>query len=532
MSAVSAAGTPRAVSPTPTFEWKPTVAALVAMLLLLLALYHQTGLAMVRIWARSETFTHAFLVPPITLWLIWEQRYALARQAPRPSPWLALPIVALGFAWLLGEMAAVNSVTQLAFTGMLILAVPLMIGLPAARLIAFPLGFLLFAVPIGEFVMPLLMEWTAAVTVIGLRASGIPVFHEGLHFVIPSGRWSVVEACSGVRYLIASLTVGTLFAYLNYRSLKRRLIFVGVAILVPVVANWIRAYLIVMIGHLSGNELATGADHLIYGWVFFGLVIMIMFAIGMRWREAETDVDADDDEGATPAAGLAAVGNGSLARASLLLAAIAAAPQMVLWLLASGAPLAPPRLAPQPLATAGWQLAGAPLTDWKPAFRNPSAELNVGLVEGSRRVGVYIAYYRQQNYQRKLVSSDNMLVTSEDKSWTQVEYGSRAVSLDGQAVRVRSGKVRSNLAAVSGRAEERLVAWHWYWINGRLTASDYAGKAWLALSRLAGQGDDAAAVVLYAPQDQPGGGEAALQAFLASGGGGIAALLADARRQR
>jgi exosortase len=112
------------------------------------------------------------------------------------------------------------------------------------------------------------MQWTADATVFGLRLSGIPVYHEGQHLVIPSGSWAVVEACSGVRYLIASLTVGTLFAYLTYQSLKRRLIFVALSIIVPVIANWARAYMIVMLGHLSGNKLAVGVDHLIYGWVF------------------------------------------------------------------------------------------------------------------------------------------------------------------------------------------------------------------------------------------------------------------------
>ena len=70
-----------------------------------------------------------------------------------------------------------------------------------------------------------------------------------------------------------------MFAYLNYHSLKRRLIFLAVAVAVPIVANWLRAYLIVLLGHVSGNKLAAGADHLIYGWVFFGIVIAIMFAI-------------------------------------------------------------------------------------------------------------------------------------------------------------------------------------------------------------------------------------------------------------
>ena len=83
---------------------------------------------------------------------------------------------------------------------------------------AFPLGFLFFAVPIGDFMLPQLMEWTADFTVLALRLSGVPVYREGLQFIIPSGAWSVVEACSGIRYMIASVTVGCLFAYLSYRA--------------------------------------------------------------------------------------------------------------------------------------------------------------------------------------------------------------------------------------------------------------------------------------------------------------------------
>jgi exosortase len=122
----------------------------------------------------------------------------------------------------------------------------------------FPLLFLFFAVPVGDFLLPRLMEWTADFTVQALRLTGIPVFREGQNFVIPSGNWSVVEACSGIRYLIASLTVRTLYAYLTYTSLKRRLTFILVSLLVPILANWFRAYMIVMLGHLSGNKLATG----------------------------------------------------------------------------------------------------------------------------------------------------------------------------------------------------------------------------------------------------------------------------------
>ena len=265
--------------------WPAALTALFLAQAFVIAAYWDTAAAMVGIWARSDTFAHGFVVPLIVIWLVWRQRKELAVESPRPA-WGAVPLLAIsGLAWLLGELAAANALSQLALVVTLILTVPAVLGTNVARRIAFPLAFLLFAVPIGEFVMPVLMDWTANFAVLGLRLSGVPVYREGLNFVIPSGNWSVVEACSGVRYLIASLCVGTLFGYLTYRSMKRRLLFMVAALVVPVFANWVRAYMIVMLGHLSGNRLAVGVDHLIYGWLFFGFVVVLMFWIGAHWRE-------------------------------------------------------------------------------------------------------------------------------------------------------------------------------------------------------------------------------------------------------
>jgi exosortase A len=519
-----------AVSPEPTFSRWSAVTAIALVELLLIALFYDTAAAMVGIWWRSETFNHAFLVPPISLWLIWERRHTLAGIVPRPTWWL-LPVMAgLAVAWLLGELAAVNAVTQLAFVAMLVLAVPLVLGLPLALQIAFPLGFLFFAVPIGEFVMPKLMDWTADFTVLALRASGIPVYQEGLQFIIPSGRWSVVEACSGVRYLLASLTVGTLYAYLNYHSLKRRLIFVLVSLLVPVAANWGRAYLIVMLGHLSGNELATGADHLIYGWVFFGIVILIMFAIGMRWREPDLIYDA----AAERAAALLARAHTQikpLALAALTVLVVGAAPHLMLSRVDSQATLATPIVDGAGLDQSGWSRLDTPPADWQPDFANPSTILNLGLGRNQQRVGIFIAYYRQQGYERKLISSQNVLAVSNDELWAQVSRGGRQVAISGETASIRSGVLRGQ-HGLMGSEPQRLLVWHWYWIDGRWVASDHLGKLYLALSRLLGRGDDSAAIFFYAPEDIPGGAEAALEKAVAATGGALRQTLESTRARR
>lgn len=485
-------------------SWRLAWPLLTLLIASVLIAYYDTGAAMVSIWWRSETFTHAFLVPPIVGWLIWRQRHVLARLEPEPEPWVLLPIACVGLVWLLGDLAAVNSVTQLAFTALLILVVPAVLGLSITRAILFPLGFLFFAVPVGEFLMPQLMAWTADFTVAALQLSGIPVYREGQQFIIPSGNWSVVEACSGVRYLVASVMVGTLFAYLNYTSLWRRLAFVAVAFAVPVVANWLRAYGIVMLGHLSGNKLAVGADHLIYGWLFFGIVITVMFGIGARWREPDPDLP---QPAPTPARrdpkryvpwGVAA------AALSLVLL-----PQVGLSVLDAAPNAATPQMTLPDNLTGDWRATPVDAA-WKPVYRRPSAELERAYASRGRPVGLYIAFYRHQNYERKLVSSDNVLVSSVDRDWARVSSGSRDIQLDPQLV-VRTAR----LAMPAGLSDRKapLVAWQFYWVNDVFTASDTSAKLQTALSRLLGRGDDGAAIVVYASGD-PAEAESRLEAFL------------------
>lgn len=502
--------------------WRRPLAAWLLLTLALLLLYRDTALGMVTIWWRSGTFTHAFLVPPIVLWLAWRRRAMLAPLAPRAVPWLALPIAALGALWVLADVASVNAATQFALVAMLVLLVPAVLGWSVARELSFPLAFLFFCVPVGEFLLPQLMDWTAKFTVVALRLSGIPVYQEGLQFIIPSGQWSVVEACSGVRYLIASAMVGTLYAYLSYHTTRRRLAFIAFAIALPLVANWARAYMIVMIGHLSGNTLAVGVDHLIYGWVFFGLVMMVMFMIGGRW--------AQPDAVLVPRAPQPVVAGGRAWPVLLALAVVVALPQgLGLWLRQASAHPLPPLVALAPAA--GWTAEAAPADAWSPAFEGADAESHRLFRRGDDpQVGLHLRYYRDQDYQRKLVSSANGLVESESKRWAVV---SRA-PVEAQIAQGAQGElslVGSQLrgASLDGVNAPRLTVWHLYWINGRPMVSDWRARLYGAWLRLRGLGDDAALVLVYTRQDAQA--EARLREFLAAHWRAIDADLRQVRAQ-
>ena len=504
--------------------WRRALVALALLFAWTVFLYRETAVAMVTIWWRSETFTHGFLVPPIVLWLVWRQRKAIAELTPAPKPGAFLFVAGAAFAWLLGELVAVNSVTQLAFVTLLVLPVPIMLGLQVTRLIIFPLCFLFFCVPVGEFLLPLFMDWTANFTVIALRLTGIPVYREGLQFVIPSGNWSVVEACSGIRYLIASLTVGTLFAYLNYQSTVRRVLFVIVSIIVPVVANWLRAYIIVLLGHYSGNTLAVGVDHLIYGWIFFGFVIMLMFIIGARWAEPEAVTPVDTRRFAeTKTAQIP----GLTWIATACFAAMIAWPHAAIWTIDQRESGGSVSLSAPAALTPDWALSSASVPEFKPAFQNPSAEVVATYSNQGRNVGVYLGYYQQQTYLRKLVSSDNVLVENKNAYWAEVGRRSHPLKLGGAQINVRATEVRG-LPQPGLANDGRLTVWQIYWINGTLTSSDYLAKVYSAVLRLTGRGDNSAVVIVYTSKEQSGGGDAVLESFLAANYDAINALLLKA----
>ena len=504
--------------------WQSALLPFGGLLALLLLLYRNTGEAMVLIWSRSETYAHAYVVPPIVLWLVWRQRDELRQITPRLEGWMLLPMALAAAAWLVGDLVAANSVTQLAFMAMLVLSVPLMLGRQVAWCLLFPLAFAFFAVPVGEALTPTLMQWTADFTIAALQASGVPVYREGLRFVIPTGSWSVVEACSGIRYLMASFMVGSLFAYLNYNSSKRRLIFVAISLVLPIVANWVRAYMIVMLGHLSNNRIATGADHILYGWVFFGIVIMMLFWIGARWAEPmQSSPDLPPATGVWPSALGWSV-------AALSLAVLA----MPLWLsqrIGSAEPEVAVQLVLPAELAGGWRAVPVLAPAWEPVIVNPTARARVSFQgPGGATVGVVVGYYRQQTALRKLVSSTNVLVAYEDHGWIELPGAERKLALASGPQDLRQARVLQAEVAGSPR-RQRLLVWRLYWIDGQLVSGDLRGKLMGAWARLKGRGDDAALLLLYADEPDDAQSERALTRFMETASPALVSQLEAARNR-
>ena len=472
---------------SPVSGWRLALCGIAACIVGILAIYWDTARSIVAIWASSDTFTHGYLIVPITAGLIWMKRRQVATLAPRPDYLGFVLLAGAGFAWLVAEAAQVQVLQQYAMTAMIPAVVIALAGRRVALALAFPLGFLLLGVPFGEAFLPRLMDWTANFTVAALRVTGVPVYREGNFFGIPSGYWSVVEACSGLRYLIATITVGALYAYWTYHRWWKRAAFMALSVAVPIVANFFRAYIVVMIGHLSSMKLAVGVDHFVYGWVFFGVVIMLLFWIGSFWRDAPR---AGHEQPVRRFPALR-TSSGAMASAVIGVGVLSAAWPLYAHYLHRSDEAATVLAAPA--GASGRTLDDPPAGGWRPHYDGAASSVFAVYRKDERTVAVYMGHYRNQRRGAELVNSQNTVSGPAKSPWASVGQSMRTEDLGVRAIELRETRLRAS--------DQRLLVWDWYRIAGRDLNDPYVAKALLARARLLGGGDDSAAIVLAAAYD-------------------------------
>jgi len=404
--------------------WRAPIVHLSLGWALLFALTAGDWADMARQWWGSSTYNHVLLVPAILAWLVWLRTSEIAPLAPR-AWWPGFVLVGGAlFLWLLGSVASVNLASQLGAVLALQAAVLALLGPRIAAALLFPLGYMLFLVPIGDELVPMLQLVTARLTIVFTQWSGIPAAIEGVFIDTPAGLFEVAEACSGVKFLIAMIALGTLVAHTCFRSTVRRAAFMALAVILPILANGVRAWGTIYIAQSRGVEFAAGFDHIFYGWIFFALVIAAL--LGISWRFFDR---APDDP---------AVDAGRLAKSALLarLERFRAAPQAVLGSLATivvffacwsaavqnlEAPL------PESLAlprVAGWEAAGYTAdVAWMPRAGGADFRLSGRYRDSAgHEVDVFLAVYRGQSRGREAGAfGEGALVPGTPWRWLEPE---------------------------------------------------------------------------------------------------------------
>jgi len=494
--------------------------AALASIVAVLLLYRGTVAEMVRLWL-IPSYQHGWLVVPVCLWLAWDARRQLA--AVRPAfDWRGIVLfVLIVLAWLAGELLSVQLLEHLALVAAIPAILLTVMGWPWVRQIWFPLALLFFAVPFGEPLLAPLMHITAAGTVWVLRLCGLTVYSDGFFFSTTVGDFRVAETCSGIRYIIAFLFTGALYAYLTLHRARHLVIFAIVTCIFPVIANVLRASAIVMLAHYSDMKLAVGIDHFIYGWVFFCMMLAVLLAFGewLRRREVRAGIRPARFE----AAGIAGAGTAGGPSAKLgVTGAVACVALAALGAFTAGsveASLARTAPGPQglPAAQGGWSGPLEPALDWTPAFTGEPTLLRADYVHPRfGRVGVAVLHYATESQGSELVSSGNGLANM--NRWDLVY--TKDVALAGGA--------QANGMTLRRRQDGRAVnVWWLYALRGAPENRDIAMKVNGTLARWrTGEAGVAIAVAVQRPRDEDLLPDAALAAFFDTN---LAGLLACSR---
>ncbi len=249
-----------------------------------------TTLSLSERWADTVTraYTHGSLVPLIVAFLIWRRRDLLAKAPSAPS-FLALAGGLLaGIAWLIAVRGGLQIVHQALLPVIVAFAVWAALGVAVLRVLALPLAYLYFTVPLWDALNPAL-QWLSAFAVRGLLSIiNIPVYFDGLNFQIPEGVFHIAGGCSGLHFFIVAAAVAVFYGELHRDRLGTRIRLLALALGFALVTNWVRIAIIIYFGHKTDMQHHLVADeHYSFGWGMFAVAMVIYFLIVRRWQAAE-----------------------------------------------------------------------------------------------------------------------------------------------------------------------------------------------------------------------------------------------------
>jgi exosortase A len=250
-----------------------------ALVVLMIAANPGTAEFAFRTW-QIDSYGHAWLVVAISIWLVWRLHEPLLALEPRPSLLGVAFLALVAMSWWLGYALEVRTIQQLAMTAAVTGITWALLGTRVTWLLAFPLLYLFLTVSAWDVFMRPMQDATAWLSTPLLRLLGVPVFRDGVYLWIPGGRFLVDETCAGLRYLLAGLAIGSLYAYLFIDDLWRRALFIGLTAAYALALNVVRVTVVVYAGHVTDMQHPWVEAHDNVGWALFAVGLILLFGVG------------------------------------------------------------------------------------------------------------------------------------------------------------------------------------------------------------------------------------------------------------
>lgn len=259
------------------YLWPGVYFALVA------ALYAPVLAALAKDWWNNPDYGHGFFVPLFSCYVLYREREKRINAAIKPSNFGLLVILGGVGLLILGSMGAEFFTSRLSLLILLAGIVLFLSGRDVLRAIFFPLGFLIFMIPLpaiiqNEITFPLQIL-ASRLASSSLEVLGVPVLRDGNILILSNYSLEVVEACSGLRSLMTLIALAIAYGYLAEPRLWARCVLVLSMVPIAIATNALRITTAGALAHRFGPSAAEGFLHEFSGWVIF-LVALSLMLIG------------------------------------------------------------------------------------------------------------------------------------------------------------------------------------------------------------------------------------------------------------
>jgi exosortase D (VPLPA-CTERM-specific) len=501
---------------TPLYRFtRVQLAILMVAVVTLVLLFRNTFAYLYDTWHREE-YSHGFMIPFVTAFLLWQRRSRFEQVEFRGS-WAGVALAAAGVAiYFFGMVASITTVDTYALVIVLHGAVLALMGWPAYRIALVPLALLFLMNPIPNFfyynLSAQLQLISSQLGVAFMRLCGVSVFLEGNVIDLGNYKLQVAEACSGLRYLFPLMTLGVIIAYLfKGRTWMRWWLFLS-TVPITVLMNSLRIGVIGVLVDRFGIAQAEGFLHQFEGWMIFMVCFFVLLAEGWLLlrltgdRRPIRELFAIEPPPPPPHQGVAVVHTRELGKPVVAVLAILLLAVLPARALPKRVEMRPPRadFTEFPLQIGAWQgqrqtldtiyidtlkMDDYVLADFVKA--GADAAPPVPLAADAAPVNLYVAYYASQRTGQAAHSPRSCLPGG---GWRIVDFGQREVA----GVRSNGVPLRVNRAIVQ-LGESRELVYYWFQERGRDITSEYLVKWYLLKDALLRNRTDGALVRLVTP---------------------------------
>ena len=389
----------------------PPLALVLCLWAAVALLYWPSTLELHRLWTNwsGETYTHGYLILLLSIWLIVRDHKRLAMTPVRPEALALIPLVLMSTAWVWLWRAAMQEPQVLILPLILAAALFASLGRRFARALAFPIGFLYFAMPFWGDLNGLVQELSAKATGVLIWLTGIPAYMQGDFVRLPGGSIEIARSCSGLHELIVGLALAALYGKLAGDSWRRRLGWLGLMGALSLMINWVRIFTVVVAAYETDMRSSLVKYHYWLGWWLFAFAFAAFLWWTTRWSAPDPASSPRENRQAPDSPSGRGIGTTPVLAT---LAVLAVMPVLAYGMDWSNSVASTAAEVGWPRPPAGWSGPSAVVgSEWQPRFVSSSGESLTRYVgPGGEPVEAYAVAYRVQTQRAKLLGYWNHLL--------------------------------------------------------------------------------------------------------------------------